>query len=277
MRKVFMEPLGLNGIREFNCTIIAATRTPMENHIHPDAMEIVFLHRGEQIYCVDGKEYHLRGLDLFQTYPNEPHSTGAYPEEKSILYYMIVDTVHDQENFLGINDPRIAYLPQTLNSLSVRKYRGSEKISVLWEKIYDVLDSDHPIRVTIMRMYMLELFLEIIRCANESKMTITPDIERSTEYIREHACEYMTIETLAGISGLSISRFKAKFRHQMGMPPGEYIQRERVSRAKQMLKDGRSITYIAHELDYSSSQHFSNYFKKFVGISPSEYRKKHQD
>ena len=222
-----------------------------------------------------GKEYRLRGLDVFQTFPNELHSTGANPEEKSILYYMIVDTVHDQENFLGIGDPRIAYIPRTLNSLPIRQFRGSEKISSLWETIYGVYDSDHPIRETIMRMYMLELFLEIIRCASQSEINITPDIERAAAYIREHTSEYMTIETLAGISGLSASRFKAKFRHQMGMPPGEYIQRERISRAKQLLKEGRSITYIAHELDYSSSQHFSNTFKKFAGISPSEYRKKH--
>jgi len=276
-RREYFEPLGLTGIREFNCTIHSNTGSPLEDHIHPDAVEIVFLHRGEQTYCVDGKDYHLRGLDLFQTYPNEPHSSGANPEEKSILYFMIVDTVHNQENFLGINDPRIAYIPRTLNNLPVRQFRGSEKIFSLWESIYDVYDSDHPIRETIMRMYMLELFLEIIRCANESEITITPDIERAAAYIREHTSEYMTIETLAGISGLSTSRFKAKFRHQMGMPPGEYIQRERISRAKQMLSEGRSITYVAHELDYSSSQHFSNYFKKFVGISPSEYRKKHQD
>lgn len=269
-----LKTLGLTGILEFNKRRFYAPSKPLEPHIHPDAMEIVFLQRGEQIYCVGNKEYHLRGMDVFLTYPNEWHSTNIHPEEKSKLYYMIIDTVHNQDRFLGIDDPRIAYLPQTLNSLPKRKFRGSEKISILWEKIYEIYDSDHPIRETIIQMYMLELFLEIIRCANESRTTITPDIERTSEYIREHASEYMTIESLAEISGLSVSRFKTKFRHQMGMPPGEYVQRERIGRAKQMLREGKSITFIAHELDYSSSQHFSNCFKKFVGISPSEYRKK---
>jgi AraC-like DNA-binding protein len=274
-RREKMEGMGLLGVREFNKRRFNSPSKPLSPHIHPDAMEIVFLYRGEQTYCVDNKEYHLRGMDLFLTYPNELHSTGVNPEEKSNLYYMIVDTVHNQECFLGINDPHIAYLPQTLNALPVRKYRGNKTIFNLWETIYDVCDSDHPIRETIIRMHMLELLLEIIGCANETQATITPDIKRTANYIREHISEYMTIESLARISELSTSRFKAKFRHQMGMPPGEYIQRERISRAKLMLREGKSVTYIAHELNYASSQHLSNYFKKFVGISPSEYRKKH--
>lgn len=275
-RQIFMESIGLIGIREFNQRHFLSASPPLENHVHPNAMEIVFLYRGEQTYCVNGREYHLRGMDLFHTYPNEVHSSSVYPEEKSTLYYMIVDTINNQKNFLGINNPRIAYLPQTLNTLPVRKYRGSEKIFTLWESIYTVYDSVHPIRETIIQMYMLELFLEIIRCANESTRTITSDIEQTTNYIHQHPCEYLPLDLLAQISGLSVSRFKAKFCSQMGMPPGEYIQRERINIAKQMLKDGHSITYIAHELDYSSSQHFSNYFKKYVGCSPREYQNKHR-
>lgn len=267
------ESLGISGVREFNYRNFSYAEQPLETHIHPDAIEICFLYRGEQTYCVGNEDYHLHGLDVFITYPNEEHSSGINPEEKSTLYYMIVDTVHSQERFLGIDDPAIAFLPQTLNCLPRRLFRGSELIFTLWESIFSVLNSEHPLRIILVRTYMLELFVEIIRCANEYEKSVSPQIDQTAKYICEHIDEYIPLNMLADISGLSLSRFKAKFREQTGVPPGEYIQRERINRAKVMLMEGKSVTFIAHELNYSSSQHFSTYFKKYVGLTPSKYRK----
>ena len=76
---------------------------------------------------------------------------------------------------------------------------------------------------------------------------------------------------LADRYGLSLPRFKAKFRQQMGMPPGEYIMRERIRTAEEMLRQGMGITDVAYSLNFSSSQYFSTCFRRFYGMTPGAF------
>lgn len=68
-----------------------------------------------------------------------------------------------------------------------------------------------------------------------------------------------------------IRAFKAEY----GMTPYHYLLERKVSSAKQLLKNtAMSITEIAHQLGFCNCHHFSAFFSKRVGLSPSEYRKR---
>ena len=76
------------------------------------------------------------------------------------------------------------------------------------------------------------------------------------------------------VVNLSLSRFKTRFKHEVGVAPGGYIIMRKVEKAKELLGDrDRSITDIAFDLGFSSSQYFATVFKKLIGLTPSEYRK----
>ncbi len=270
-RREMMENRGLTGLRELNKHMINVTQPALTTHIHPDAMEICFLYRGRQVYQVGGQDYRLRGMDVFFTYPDEEHSTGGNPEEKSELYYLIVDCVHKKTQFLGVNDPAVAYIPEALLAMPHRLFRGSEKLHALWEEIYTLLDSDHPLKDVLVRQRAVDLFLEIIYCANHTSWQSTEDIQSAAKYISEHTTEDITLPMLAEQYGLSLARFKAKFRQQMGMPPGEYIMRERIRTAQEMLRQGMGITDVAYSLNFSSSQYFSTCFRRFYGMTPGAF------
>ena len=84
-----------------------------------------------------------------------------------------------------------------------------------------------------------------------------------------------TIDELAEEVHLSTSRFKARFREQMGMPPGEYMVRAKVERAHQLLEESAlSITDIAYRLGFSSSQYFATVFKRFTNMRPKDVRRR---
>ncbi|MCF6177045.1 MAG: AraC family transcriptional regulator [Victivallaceae bacterium] len=64
------------------------------------------------------------------------------------------------------------------------------------------------------------------------------------------------------------------FKKHMGVTPHEYILRRRLETAQLLLKHSTlSIKEIAERLVFSDQYHFSNYFKKRLGISPSQFRK----
>jgi len=264
------EECRLTGLRELCRVSFQHASPPLEEHIHPDAAEICFLRRGRQAYTVNEEAYHMESMDVFVTYPNEVHSSGKQPEEKSDLYYLIVDTVNRPERFLGFPDGEAEWVARQIASLPRRLFRGNERIRYLWDELRRHYQAPHPARIAILRSTALFLFIEILHCSTYSANHTTDDIQSSLEYIMENIGQWLPLSLLADRAGLSLSRFKMKFRAQVGMPPGEYILREKIRRAEEMLAAGYSVTYTAHELLFSSSQHLSTVFKAFTGRQPRD-------
>lgn len=64
------------------------------------------------------------------------------------------------------------------------------------------------------------------------------------------------------------------FKQQTGWPPSDYFQYRRVQNACQALLDGRrSVTEIAIEHGYADASHFGRFFRRFLGLTPRDYRK----
>ena len=103
-----------------------------------------------------------------------------------------------------------------------------------------------------------------------------PDLITSVrEYIRENL-DSVTRADISAKFYLSPDHLTKLFRKEQGMTLIEYIQHQRMEQAKVLLarNNGLSIGQIAEATGYSSFAHFSKQFRKFVGISPSEYRKR---
>lgn len=96
-------------------------------------------------------------------------------------------------------------------------------------------------------------------------------IDSALRYMAEHYREKLTLRELAEHSGLSASHFSAVFKKVTGSPPMEYLIRLRITRAKRLLEDGRSVSDAAQESGFSDIYYFSNVFKKCEGQSPRQY------
>ncbi|GKT31296.1 Transcription regulator HTH, AraC- type like protein, partial [Aduncisulcus paluster] len=81
------------------------------------------------------------------------------------------------------------------------------------------------------------------------------------------------LETVAELSGRSLSSFKRDFKKTFNTPPARWIRERRMSWAEQLLRNsGKSITEISYESGYESLSHFSSLFRKNYGVTPREYR-----
>ena len=106
----------------------------------------------------------------------------------------------------------------------------------------------------------------------QRNVPITPvDIQLTIKYIRDHIEEPIDMATLAILSNLSVSQFKQKFSHYIGIPPRQFINREKIETAKQMLKSGMTVTETAMALGFNNSSYFSSVFKKYQNCSPKEF------
>lgn len=94
------------------------------------------------------------------------------------------------------------------------------------------------------------------------------------QYVAEHYMDEIQLENLALVAHISLSYLSIRFKKEVGMSFSEYLVRYRVGRAKEQLRTSTdSCRQIAENVGYRDYVQFSKMFKKYEGISPTEYRR----
>jgi two-component system response regulator YesN len=99
------------------------------------------------------------------------------------------------------------------------------------------------------------------------------DVEKAKSFIANNISNPITVQDVADHVNLSPGYFTKVFKRATGQNIKEYIARSKISAAKEMLENSNiSISMIALELGYSYFSHFTQVFKKYEHITPSEFR-----
>ena len=136
---------------------------------------------------------------------------------------------------------------------------------------------DFPFGADQMIKLKLETFLiELIRSAHAHPSSITdPDEYKMHEicrYINENVRERITLDDLCFLYGTNKTSLCASFKAVYGETIVGYINRKRIREAKGLFRDGGyNLTEISELVGFSSLHYFSRIFKKYEGISPTEY------
>lgn len=94
--------------------------------------------------------------------------------------------------------------------------------------------------------------------------------------LRKNLSDQWTVEQMAVLVGMCPTLLNEKVKNFTGFTPITYLINIRISEAIKLLKrPGISLTDIALDTGFYSSQHFSTTFKKLTGYTPSEFRKNH--
>ncbi len=103
---------------------------------------------------------------------------------------------------------------------------------------------------------------------------LPPAILRALDYMASHYYETMGLEDCAQAAGLSKYHFNRKFREYTGLTPSQYITKQRIERAVELLHSTSfSVKEIAAKVGYADANYFHKVFRKYVGTSPVELRK----
>lgn len=95
------------------------------------------------------------------------------------------------------------------------------------------------------------------------------------QFIAGHYMEDVELGNLAMVMHVSSSYLSTRFRKQTGKTFSEYLVSYRIEKAKELLRTGSdNCRQVAAAAGYKDYAQFSKIFKKYVGISPAEYRKR---
>lgn len=94
------------------------------------------------------------------------------------------------------------------------------------------------------------------------------------DYINDHLDQDLSLQELAAIAQLSAFHFCRAFKQSMGFTPYQYIIRQRVERAKLLLKDGKmGISEVAIACGFTHQSHLNRHFKRLTGVTPKNFSK----
>lgn len=148
-----------------------------------------------------------------------------------------------------------------------------------FEEEIKVYQNDSPLMLQSINVQIAIQLLRESGCQNEGRAKKLP---LDQNYIKQ-AIEYMTVYFNAKISigdicqeiHLSPYYFIRMFKDATGQSPHEFLLSIRVGKAEELLRKGNSIQEVAKLCGFVNSAHFSNHFKRAMGMPPSEYKRKY--
>lgn len=118
------------------------------------------------------------------------------------------------------------------------------------------------------------MFAKLIHQVKEEKQPY--QISRIQNYISRNIFKKITLQQIADFMGLSTNYLCSMFSREMGISLHNYIQREKISVACNLLIHAdKPIAEIATYLGFQTQSNFTAVFRKWQQITPSEYREKH--
>lgn len=103
-------------------------------------------------------------------------------------------------------------------------------------------------------------------------------IDSTVDYILEHiSSPELSVNEIAEKNYLSLSYLSRIFKKAKGISISQFIIRERMELAAQLLSEsGNTVSNIALEVGYNNYPYFTSTFKKYWGVTPSQYREEHE-
>jgi len=111
------------------------------------------------------------------------------------------------------------------------------------------------------------------KSAYPSQVVEAPDsaLRDVLAYMEANFDKSVRLAELAEMSALSVSRFATVFRQRIGLSPYKYLCRVRVRRAQLLLLAGVPGAVVAAEVGFFDQSHLARHFKRFCGVTPTEF------
>jgi len=248
----------------------------IKRHAH-EVWEFYLQMNGTSVWCDSNlREYRCPKAAFFAPSPGLEHWLKQTQDPRHHFLFAAIDV----EKVLSESIPE---LHKVWSPNDVIFCPDAESCIAPFRALIREVTSDSPFRSTGIRVALVALILAVARL--ETAKTVAqalvfqghPSVDLARRTLDDHPIEPWTLYDLGRLCGLSPNHLIKLFKAETGESPYRYLLKRRLERAKELLGRAEfSITSIAFESGFRSSQHFAKIFRQEMGVSASEYRRKTQ-
>jgi AraC family transcriptional regulator, arabinose operon regulatory protein len=219
---------------------------------------------------VDGREHLFQPHQLALCVPGTYHDYGV---ESTRAHWELIWT-HFQPRSEWLDLLHWQEIEPGLMRLTVPDPDTQTQLIAQFRRVHESAMSSGPLRdrIAMNALEGLLLMCEQIN-PNRSQHTVDHRIRQAMDHVTRHLDQKLTLDRLSDLTGLSSSRLGHLFREVVGIAPMEFVERQRIERARQLLTmTSLSIKEISRQVGYETQFYFSLRFKRQTGQSPRAYR-----
>lgn len=180
----------------------------------------------------------------------------------------------------ALSNPLASALPDVV----LIRLRDMPTLDLSLQVLFREAAETHCGRQAILDRLIEVVFIQVLRDLMDQKRLkigllagfAEPRLEKAIHAIHAEPARDWSLEKLAAVSGMSRARFAAKFRETVGMTPGSYLSAWRLGVAKSLLRQGKSVQWVADAIGYSNASALSRAFRVHTGLTPMEWIKQYR-
>ena len=159
-------------------------------------------------------------------------------------------------------------------------FANDTEITGIINKLIRVCSSTDKVKNIYADLNLKELLIRLIQSQHLMQVSTEASEQRNQtrlhfllHFIHEHLTDKISIDDLSRKAYMSRNEFFKWFKEQFGITPLEYINRERIKLAKQILSDKKdTVSSVGYQCGFADVNYFVRLFKKAEGITPGAYK-----
>jgi AraC-like DNA-binding protein len=247
--------------------------------------EMVYIEKGNAVFDIENKPVSIGPNDILIIKPNQAHKVTVQSQfgcEFIVVHYKFVNQVNPQYSEESLGDFLDFVSGKESGSFITLKVSQKNDIIMLLKRIMKENEGEDIGSEFLKYLLVMELFVLISRALKmewENSMKYkAPKLKEliaiSVNYIRNNYERDISLKDISKFVFLSQSYFIRAFKDEVGISPINYLLKVRIERAKELLGDNeQKIVDIALAVGFSNQQRFNEIFKKYVKMTPMQYRK----
>lgn len=241
-------------------------------HKHEDVLELFYVMKGQGQYFVGGKEYIVQAGNLVICNAGVMHGEEPFQKHNMQSYCCVMQ---------GVSLPGM--LPNALTKpvwnpvLYFAEDRETvEHILLALSELYARQSSSAEICGLLANALMGIVYEKLCRRQQTNAVTERNNeefIHSIMQYLDEHYMEPIQLQDLGERFHISHFYLSHIFKAETGLSPMKYVMHRKIGQSQNLLMNtDMPIGAISDTMGFNDNCHFSTTFKKYVGLTPSQYR-----
>ncbi len=259
--------------RTFGLYYSETAKPNLDIHVH-DCCEVFLSLSSGNTFLINDKVYDINENELFILNQFDAHKVTALKSGKFARF-----SLHVHPEFIHANSTidsdlyKCFYEDGKLDKITLSSIQANNLKNLFFNlsKNYEYGDDLYK------KIHAVEILLEVIKIYNANQvkndcMKGNSTILLAIDFINKNYMRQITLEEIAKNSFVSVNKLCYLFKTHLYTTVNKYLTSTRITQAKMLLHQGKSVTETAYSCGFNDYAHFIRTFKSLVGISPGKYK-----